>query len=71
MLYDNNETDIPPIMKTIIVKTLIIAGMHIQVLAEKDDQYETRNITTGETIMFDKQQLEIAIKRGKAEEVDT
>ena len=58
-------------MKTIIGKTLVIAGMHIHVLAEKDDQYQTRNITTGETILFDKQQLETAIKRGKTEEVDT
>lgn len=57
-------------MKNIINKILVIAGMHIQVLAETDTQYETRNITTGETILFDKQQLESAIKLGKAEEVE-
>lgn len=57
-------------MKSIINKILVIAGMHIQVLAEKGTQYETRNITTGEIILFDKQQLENAIKLGKAEEIE-
>lgn len=58
-------------MKDIIGKILLISGMRIRVLAETGTQYETRNITTGETILFDKQQLETAIKLGKAEEVET
>lgn len=58
-------------MKDIIGKVLLISGMRIQVLAETDTQYETRNITTGETILFDKQQLETAIRLGKAEQIET
>lgn len=57
-------------MEDIIDKTLLISGMRIQVLAQTGTQYETRNITTGETIIFDKQQLETAIKLGKAEEIE-
>jgi hypothetical protein len=58
-------------MQTIIGKTLLISGMRIQVLAQTGTQYETRNITTGEIILFDKQQLETAIRLGKAEEVES
>jgi hypothetical protein len=58
-------------MKDIIGKVLLISGMRIQVVVETDTQYETRNITTGETILFDKQQLETAIKLGKAEQIET
>lgn len=57
-------------MDDIIGKTLLISGMRIKVVADAGTQYETRNITTGETIMFDKQQLEAAIRLGKAEEVE-
>lgn len=57
-------------MKNIIGKILLVSGMRIQVLGQTDTQYETRNITTGETILFDRQQLETAIKLGKAEEVE-
>jgi hypothetical protein len=56
-------------MDKIVGKQFWISGMTIEVISKNDDQYETRNITTGETIFFDKSVLENAIKLGKAEEV--
>lgn len=56
-------------MKTMIGKKWVISGMTIEVVAEDDDQWETRNITTQETVFFKKAVLENAIKLGKAAEV--
>lgn len=46
-----------------------IAGMTIKVIADAGDRWETRNLTTRETVMFDKSVLESAIRLGKAEEI--
>ena len=47
----------------------MISGMLIEILSDEGDKWETRNITTNETIFFDKSVLEKAIKLGKAEEI--
>ena len=52
-----------------IGKRFVISGMEIEVVSDKGDKWETRNITTNETVMFDKAVLENAIKLGKAEEI--
>ena len=56
-------------MDNLIGKTFFISGMTIEVVADKQDKWECRNTTTRETIYFDKQALEQAIKLGKAEEI--
>lgn len=48
-------------------KKIVITGMTLEVIAERDDQWECRNITTKETVLFKKSVLEGAIKLGKAE----
>jgi hypothetical protein len=53
----------------LIGKRIVIAGMTIEVIAEDGERYETRNITTHETVFFNKPVLQNAIKLGKAEEV--
>jgi hypothetical protein len=52
-----------------IGKKFIISGMQIEVVSDKGDKWEARNITTNETILFDKSVLERAVKLGKAEEI--
>ena len=47
----------------------MISGMQIEIVSDKGDRWETRNLTTQETVMFDKLVLERAIKLGKAEEI--
>lgn len=44
-----------------------ISGMTIQIIADAGEQWETRNLTTNETVFFKKSVLEDAIKLGKAE----
>jgi len=44
-----------------------ISGMTIQIIADAGEQWETRNLTTNETVFFKKSLLEDAIKLGKAE----
>ena len=39
------------------------------IVSESGDRWETRNVTTRETVFFDKSVLLKAIKLGKAEEV--
>lgn len=46
-----------------------ISGMTIEVIADLGDRWETRNITTHETVLMDKQVLEKAVRLGHAEEV--
>lgn len=43
--------------------------MEIEIVADADDKWQTRNITTNATVLFDKAFLEKAIKLGKAEEI--
>ena len=50
-------------------KKFIIAGMTLEIVADAGERWETRNITTNETIFMDKEVLENAIKLGKAEEI--
>jgi hypothetical protein len=52
-----------------IGKIFVISGMRIEVVADASDKWETRNITTNETVFFDKSVLEKAVKLGKAEEI--
>jgi hypothetical protein len=52
-----------------IGKIFVISGMRIEVVADAGDKWETRNITTNETVFFDKSVLEKAVKLGKAEEI--
>lgn len=56
-------------MDKLIGKTLIISGMSIEIISDDGERYETRNITTKETIFFNKSVLQNAIKLGKAEEI--
>lgn len=57
-------------MASLIGRKFSIAGMAIEIVAEDGDRWETRNLTTHETIHFDKAMLERAIKLGKAEPLD-
>lgn len=43
--------------------------MLIEIVSDAGDKWEARNITTQETVYFDKSFLEKAIKLGKAERV--
>ena len=52
-----------------IGKRFIISGMTIEIVADDDERWETRNITTNETVFFNKRVLQDAIKLGKAEEI--
>jgi len=53
----------------IIGKTYLVSGMKLEILAEDGDTWQTRNITTGEMVLFDKAVLERAIRLGMAEEL--
>lgn len=50
-------------------KKFMISGMTIEIIADDGDRWETRNITTKETVFMNKSVLENAIRLGKAEEV--
>ncbi len=50
-------------------KIFLIAGMTIEIVSDAGEKWETHNITTKETVFFDKSVLLKAIKLGKAEEV--
>lgn len=52
-----------------IGKKFIISGMTLEIVSDAGDRWETRNITTHETIFMNKQVLESAVKLAKAEEV--
>jgi len=52
-----------------IGKKFSISGMLIEILSEQDARWQTRNITTRETVFIDKSVLNNAIKLGKAEEI--
>jgi hypothetical protein len=50
-------------------KRIMISGMEIEIISDAGDRWETRNITTNETVFFNKSVLQNAIKLGKAEEI--
>jgi hypothetical protein len=52
-----------------IGKKFSISGMAIEIISDQDDKWQTRNLTTNETVLFDKVMLEKAIRFGKAEEI--
>ena len=54
-------------MANLIGKQILIAGMTIEVVADNDDSWECRNITTREPVVFKKTVLDNAIKLAKAE----
>jgi len=54
-------------MYKMIGKKIVISGMTIEVISDKGEKWETRNITTKETVFFKKSVIEDAIKLGKAE----
>lgn len=57
-------------MDKMIGKKFIISGMTIEIISDHGDKWETRNTTTREIVLFNKDLLENAIKLGKAEEVE-
>jgi hypothetical protein len=57
-------------MNIAIGKKIIISGMTIEIVADAGEKWETRNVTTRETVYFDKSVLLNALKLGKAEEVE-
>ena len=52
-----------------IGRKFIISGMTIEIISDHGDRWETRNITTKETIFLKKTDLKDAISLAKAEEV--
>jgi len=50
-------------------KKFMISGMTIEIVSDEGDRWETRNITTKETVFMNKIVLQKAIKLGKAEDV--
>ncbi len=56
-------------MDDMIGKTFNITGMTIEIISDAGERWETRNLTTKETIFIDKAVLSNAIKLGKAEEI--
>ena len=52
-----------------IGKKFEIRGMVIEIISDDDDSWKTRNITTKETDLINKQVLQNAIRLGKAKEV--
>lgn len=54
-----------------IGKKYEISGMTIEITADAGDRWETCNLTTKQTIFFDKKVLDEAIRFGKAEEISS
>jgi len=52
-----------------IGKKFEIRGMVIEIISDDGDSWKTRNITTKETDLINKQVLQNAIRLGKAREV--
>lgn len=53
-----------------IGKKFMISGMAIEIVSDDGERWETRNITTKETVFIEKSVLQKAIKLGKAEEIN-
>jgi len=56
-------------MKNMIGKKFEISGMILEIISDDGERWETKNITTKETVYFNKKSLQDAIKLGKAEDV--
>ena len=54
-------------MTKMIGKKIIISGMKIEIISDDGENWITHNITTKETVSFNKIVLQNAIKLGKAE----
>lgn len=54
-------------MTKMIGKKIIISGMIIEIISDDGENWITHNITTKETVSFNKIVLQNAIKLGKAE----
>ena len=52
-----------------IGKRYQISGMIVEVIADEEDKWKTRNITTNEIVFFNKDVLDKAIRLAMAEEV--
>ena len=52
-----------------IGKKFMISGMAMEIVSDDGERWETRNITTKETVFINKLVLHKAIKLGKAEEI--
>jgi len=57
-------------MQQLIGKRIQISGMLLQVVSDAGDRWETRNITTQETVFIDKSVLQKAIKLAMAEVIN-
>ncbi|MCK5336627.1 MAG: hypothetical protein KAQ67_10715 [Gammaproteobacteria bacterium] len=47
----------------------MISGMAIEIVSDDGERWQTQNITTKQTVFFNKLILQNAIKLGKAEEI--
>ena len=56
-------------MGEMVGRKIMIAGMAIEIISDAGDRWEARNITTNETVFFNKSVLQDAIKLGKMEEI--
>lgn len=56
-------------MEEMIGKKFMISGMVLEVISDAGERWETRNITTKDTVLMKKSILQNAIKLGKAEEI--
>ena len=54
-----------------IGKRFLITGMRIEIVSDEGDKWQVRNLTTHQTLLFDKKVLDHAIRLGKAEEVSS
>ncbi len=57
------------LLANMIGKKFIISGMTIEIISDDGERWETRNITTKETVFLKKTTLQNAIRLGKAEEI--
>ena len=63
----NSNTD--RLVGRMIGKKIVISGMVLEIVSDDGDRWETRNVTTRETVFMEKKTLQDAIKLGKAEEI--
>ena len=52
-----------------IGRKFTVSGMTLEILSDEGERWETRNITTRETVFLKKTVLQDAIRLGKAEEI--
>jgi len=56
-------------MNEMVGKQFLISGMTIEIVSDDGENWETRNKTTNDTVLFKKSVLVNAIKLGKAVEI--